>query len=317
MSLNHPYSPKNKGAWRCMRRTGITSTDISAIVGENKYKSSLEVYSDKVDGCKEKESSIAMQAGNTMEDLIFKTWIRKKERGYWQVNLKDDIWYRDEDIRIMSTPDYIIEYTDKPGSRQLVEIKFSTGRNYADWGASGSDDIATHIIIQCLIQMYTTGIRDCLVVAYLGGEDIREYPVKYSDDYVSYLLTSANNFWNNHILKMAPPEPNDDPNQRKIIQSLYPANDSEMEIDNDMAELMDRYLSIKEHADEHNSALEKCKNEIALHMKSNTRASCQSWSISYKNQSRKKYSVPQDVKDKYRIDDNIIRPLLINERKVK
>ena len=56
--------------WLAYRRTGIGGSDAAAVIGLNPYRSTIELYADKMGMMPEKEDNEAMRLGRDLEQYV-------------------------------------------------------------------------------------------------------------------------------------------------------------------------------------------------------------------------------------------------------
>src|SRR6187401_2028623 len=108
---------ENRDEWLHWRQEVLTASDVGAVAGIDKYKSSLRVYAEKMTDITPEESAI-MRRGRMFEHAAY---------GYLQEDHPDWEWsrpgafYADVDLKLGATPDALAR--TPTGSLVNVQIK--------------------------------------------------------------------------------------------------------------------------------------------------------------------------------------------------
>jgi len=217
------------------RNTGLGGTDISAVVGENQFKSSMDVYLEKRGLVDPTPENFRMKMGKMMEPVIAQEYMDRN---------KVDIYKPPFEIRdpkmpfFFGSPDgYVLPWkslkTAKDGAWEApemlsinkgLEIKRVGLQMQREFGQAGTDDLPSHIIIQ--VQWYAgiTLIPVWDVAALLGDDNYREFVVEKDDELIGNLRDVGEKFWKDNILAGVPPTPDGTARTREAIAKLYPEN---------------------------------------------------------------------------------------------
>jgi putative phage-type endonuclease len=184
--------------WLEQRQGGVGGSDVAALVGLDKYRSSWDVYRSKVDPPEQGAPSEAALWGTLMQDVIVREWSRR-----CQVGTTPGVLIRHPEYPFaLGTPDYL---TEEAPSR-LVEVK-AVG-SWA-WDRDWEEGAVVPPYYLCQVQWYLgiTGLRDAVVVALVGGNHLEAFEVKRDDNAIRSLLIAAQAFWQGHVIPRRPPEP--------------------------------------------------------------------------------------------------------------
>lgn len=292
--------PAQVAEWRAKRTKGIGSSDAAAVAGLDPYKSALDVYLDKV-GEREPTGRLptepAMRWGLLLEPAIAKAYtldtgieLRKAKHKSHPVH------------EFMGcTPDYL---GDEPNTRNefIVELKAASLHMAKAWGEPGSDFIPERTILQVHHQMAVYDLDRADVAVLIAGSDFRIYTVRRMESVVNDLIEMESEFWNEHVLKRIPPEP-DWTNARtpELIAKMYPPTAG---IEVSMSELLPRvqeYHKCKQLSSEAAKAADSIKAEIIYAMKDAATAHVEGWKVSRKQVTRKSYTVAETTYSDFRI----------------
>ena len=194
--------------WLALRRTGIGSSDMSAVLGMSKYRSELDVYMDKI-GETPLDSDDAGEAarwGNLLEDIVAREWAQRESvRHYGRENgltvrrvgtvAHVDRRYLlcDLDRMVSGCPDH---------DRCALEVKTRSAWKADEWkdGATPED-----VEAQVMQQLAVTGLDAIHVAGLVGGQRLESRLVTPDPDYIADLFAVADSFWNDHVVPRVVP----------------------------------------------------------------------------------------------------------------
>lgn len=203
-------------AQRALRRKHIGSSDMPAILGLDPYKTSYDVWLDKVGKLIDQEENEQMLAGSMFEDGIL-NWFASKHGAITRNQYRSSAEHY-----LGANVDAILNASGDP-----VEVKTSGlfGPLDPQWGDFGSDEVPPRVIVQCHCHMIVTARDVCHVPAFLGGRGFGVYVVRLQPSLSETIKREATRFWEQNVLKGVPPEgetPSIDvlPRVRRIPQSV-------------------------------------------------------------------------------------------------
>ncbi len=190
---------KDRQTWLALRRTGIGSSDMSAVLGMSSYRSELDVYMDKR-GETPLDSDDAGEAarwGNLLEDVVAREWA---ERHAVQVRRVGTIAHVDHRHMICDLDRYV--YACPHHARCALEVKTRSAWKADEWrdGAIPED-----VECQTQHQLAVTGLDAVHVAALVGGQRLESRTVLPDADYISDLFTVGDQFWKEHVVAGQPP----------------------------------------------------------------------------------------------------------------
>lgn len=178
--------------WLAWRASGITATDISAIMGVNPYKTALDIYNDKAGFGKEIFDSPSMQRGRDYETEALNKYSLDTNKIFAPLCVQDGIFrasldgYCDEGI--------------------LIEIKIPLEKNFE----SQVKNPPVHYLYQIQWQMMIVGIHVGTLVFYNPEDKCYEtVDIGRDPELQAAMIREANLFWDN-FQNGIPPECNVD-----------------------------------------------------------------------------------------------------------
>lgn len=203
-----------------MRRTGISGSEVAAVVGVHPYMTGLDVWRAKVLG-EQTPETLAMQIGSAFEDGILALYAKRKKLSTLQ---KCSTIRHKQHPLIIATPDALVP---TPTELFPVECKnTASGSAFEDWGEDGTADIAEWHRPQVTFEAAVTGAPWTDVAAVLarprGGWDFRVYRVPFDEEYFHALREMAEKFFRDYVATETPPPPDGSEAWSDFLKSRFP-----------------------------------------------------------------------------------------------
>lgn len=240
--------------WLLTRKTGIGSSDASAVLGLSPWSTALSVYLDKTGQAPPKEMSQAMRWGLALEPAIAEA-------------------YRQETGRLATAPakalarhpkrDWQIASIDREADDRIVELKTAGARQADEWGEPGTDEVPEYYLVQVQHQMAVTGHLLADIAVLIGGQDFRVYHLERSEPIIDRLTEIEAAFWD-RVQRRDPPPPDwTHPGTVPLIESLYrPKDGLAVNLGCQAVELVRQYQSWGQKAGEAKDAKDQCRAEL-------------------------------------------------------
>jgi putative phage-type endonuclease len=186
--------------WLALRRTGIGSSDMAAVLGMSKYRSELDVYMDKV-GDTPLDSDTAGEAamwGTILEDPVARVWADRHDVYVKRVGTIAHVDRRhllcDLDRLVVGCPDH---------KRCALEVKTRSAWKSDEWkdGAIPED-----VEAQVMQQLAVTGLDAIHVAGLVGGQRLESRVILPDPEYIADLFKIADQFWHENVLPRVAPD---------------------------------------------------------------------------------------------------------------
>jgi putative phage-type endonuclease len=198
-----------------LRRTGITATDVAAIVGLNPFRGPLDVYLDKVGRGPEDRDSEAMRWGRELEPVILRRYA--EDLGV-EIAVPGTLRHL-RHPELLGTPDGLVV-----GQRRGVEVKTAGLKAAAAWGEAEHGSVPPAYLVQCAMYMAICDADVWDLAVLIGGQDYRVYEIERDVELETWLVDSALRFWNHHVLTETPPPVDGRYSTSRYLAREYPTN---------------------------------------------------------------------------------------------
>jgi len=288
------------------RSNGIGSSEISALCGLNPFMTALDVWNSKVFGTK-KEPTLAMEAGNIFEKSIARFYTEVKDIQVSYIGDKTLVHTHPAFKFVRATPDF-----KREKEPWLLEIKNPGHRQSSRFGDDGSDIFPDHYRCQIHWQQALTYFENAELLAYFGGDDLRCYHVKRDRETEAALISVAERFWKDHVLKKVPPAHADAPDLERHVKARYPKSDGTMiEASDELVELIHRYASACASARDIAKDKELYEAEIKLLIGSSEGIQLPQWNkITYREEGRVNWKkIALELAHHYSVKDSFMKKM--------
>jgi len=182
-------SSEDRASWLRARKTGIGSSDASALVGANPWQSRLAVWLDKTsDVSDDTPPSRAMMLGNHLEEAVAQLFTHETGKAVTPVGM----------VRSKKWP-FMMASCDRVlvDERAVLECKTTAWHQAKEWE---NDEIPNHALIQTIHQLAVTGLPRAYVAVLIGGgDDFQIRTVERDDAAISGLVELCEDFWTNYV----------------------------------------------------------------------------------------------------------------------
>ncbi len=174
--------------WLKYRRQGIGGSDVSSILGINKWVSCIELWLDKTNQKhRSTETNEAMEWGTILEPVI---------RNHFSVVTGKPV---KEVKAILQHPKYHFMLadvdgitSDDNGNSAILEIKTASEYKRDEW----ADGTPAYYVSQCQHYLCVTGLSKAYVAVLIGGNTFRIFEVDSDTDIQRMLISVEESFWN-------------------------------------------------------------------------------------------------------------------------
>ena len=177
------------------RKSGIGGSDVAAVLGVSKWKTPYQLWLDKTsDTVEEKESDI-LHFGTVLEQVIADEYARRN-------NVK--VLRRNQMYRHADHPELIANIDRYVVGGKILECKTCNAYASSKFG-EGGDEVPDEYLLQVQHYMHVTGYHEADLAVLIGGNEYRQFSLKYDAELANYAADKCVAFWQNYVEKQTPP----------------------------------------------------------------------------------------------------------------
>lgn len=184
------------------RASGITATDIAAIVGVHPYRSAVNVWGDKRGTEPPFIGNDRTKWGNLLEPVLRTDY---EERKGVRVEVHGTMSHRERQW-MKATPDGLVYERADVFPNHGLEIKCHTVHLAYQYGAPGSDEVPEYELCQCTWNMAVTELPRWDLIAFIDGQPI-DYVIDQDKNLIDLLRLKAERFLRDYVQTGEPPPP--------------------------------------------------------------------------------------------------------------
>lgn len=260
--------------WLRWRKKGIGGSDVSAILGINKWVSAIQLWLDKTNQSNDPiEVNEAMQWGTILEPVIRNHFATVTGKNVTEVKA------------MLSHPDYPFMIadvdgvtTDDNGDPAILEIKTASEYKRDEW----SEGVPTYYQTQVQHYLCVTGVSKAYVAVLIGGNSFRIYEVDADAEIQQMLIAVEKNFWDK-VQNMIRPDMDGSDAAKDLLDRIYVGGiEEEINLPDEALEWVDAYIEAAAKEDNAKALKQEASNHIKEIMGDYDKAKCMGHSISWK-----------------------------------
>lgn len=272
--------------WLAARRVGIGGSDAGAILGLNPYKSSFDVYADKLGLSKPKADTEAMRQGRDLEDYVAS---RFEEKTGKRVRRENHIIHN-------SAYPFALANIDRAVIGEKAGLECKTTKTLA-LSRYKNGEYPTEYYCQCVHYMMVTGWEKWYLAVLVLGADFMVFEIERDEEEIQALAEAERRFWTEYVEKKEPPAPDGSVSTDGIIGAMYTDDDGAAvdlsPLDKELAALAD----VKKRIEEAEREKRRMEQEIKLYMRDGAEGFGSGFKITWRKQSRSSYDTSALIRD--------------------
>jgi len=233
------------------RDTGIGASEIAKVVGVSRFGGPWNLYATKLHLIGPEPPNEAMSWGVRLQKLVAEVFTETTGlKHVW----KDQLVRHPERSWQFASPDALV----CTSPMQILEVK--TAYSEAGFGRSLSAEVPLEYLLQIQWQMNTLRMLSGYLAALIfpaRHDKFRYYRLAYDPELGDFLVEQAERFWYDHVLLKVPPPLDASPEAKAWLERRYPqekealrdADDEELVLLRDYAEIRRRQEAVVEHRD--------------------------------------------------------------------
>lgn len=198
-------------------RKTIGGTGISAVLGLNQYTTPFDLWLQITGQAEPITENEPMRWGIVLEEPIAKEFERRNQPLHVQTAPK--LTHDKYDFLTGSPDRYIFKDNDIDSG---LEVKTAGLRSIEKWGEQGTDQIPEEYLLQCQWYMGLSKIPDWHLAALIGGQEYRQYKLKFDSELFGLCVDSACRFWKDFVEANKPPQISFSSSAKAYLKRIYP-----------------------------------------------------------------------------------------------
>lgn len=208
-NIEHNTLNMPKETWLKLRKKGIGGSDASSILNLNPYRSSVNVYMEKIDENIEIKTNMKMILGEKLEEFVAKEFCNQTGKKVRNLN---------GILRNHKYPYAIANlYKVVVSENAFLECVVTNSYLKKEW----NQEVPIHYQIQCYHYMAVTGASHCYVCVLIGNEEIKIYKLDRDQELIDYIMEKEEEFWKKYILGDDIPLPDGSEDYSKFLKNRY------------------------------------------------------------------------------------------------
>lgn len=258
--------------WLYYRKTGIGGSDAGAIAGVNPYRTAMQVYQDKISDEIEEYDNEAMRLGRDLEEYVAK---RFEEATGMNVRRTNYMYFDDENPFMIADMDRMVV-----GENAALEIKTASPYSEKQWA---EDKIPLSYQIQCFHYMKVCKLDAVYVAVLIYGREFKYYKLERDEEIIKNLVQIEKKFWENHVLKRVPPDPDGSKLADSVIAEYYKESTDEAIALEGFDEKLSRREEVIQLMDKLESEKKKIEQELKMYLGNAEVAKNNKYQVSWKS----------------------------------
>lgn len=268
-------STKNlsKEEWlRYRKKYGIGGSEAGAICGFNPYRSIMQIYYDKISDEIDETDNEAMCQGRDLEEYVARRFMEATGK---KVRRANTMFYDPENPFMLADVDRIIV-----GENAGLEIKTASPYTEAQWS---DGKVPLSYQMQCFHYMSVTGADAWYVAVLIYGREFKYYRIERDEEIIRHLVQIEKDFWENHVLKRIPPNPDGSEIADKVIAEQFKKSQDISIPLSGFNEKLQRREEVMELLDKLSTEKNQIEQELKLYMGEAERAENEKYLVSWKS----------------------------------
>lgn len=206
--------------WLKERKELLTASDVAAILGENPFKTNIDVYIDKTSDDICQSDMDHLKFGRDVEGAI--AGLYESRTGRPVADLGATVIQRHSDIRWLgATLDRMTKVGGNDATLQLKHVsKFD---NKDEW----VEDPPAVYQIQCQIEAACKGTELFSLAGMFPGYQLGYVDMPFSQSFIKTIYPVIDEFWNHNVKKKIPPELIEHSKNLESVKALYNSESGE------------------------------------------------------------------------------------------
>lgn len=276
MNVNILVETENlsKEEWLRWRKCGIGGSDVSCLLGINKWKSEIELWLDKTNQTNEPPAENEFCIWGSILEPVIRNYF-SEVTGKTVVECKAMLYHPEYPFMLADVDGITVDDDNNPA---ILEIKTASEFKRSDW----DEGVPPYYETQVQHYLCVTGVKKAYVAVLIGGNSFKIYEVDADEEIQSMLIAVEKNFWNK-VQNMIRPQMDGSDAAKDLLDKLYHGGVAETIVMPDEAiEYVDAYIEACAEEDNAKAKKQDASNHIKEILGDYDKATCMGHSISWK-----------------------------------
>lgn len=276
------------------RQSYIGGSDISVIMGENRWKTPYKLWAEKTGEITPPDLSNneAIEMGNRLEQFVAELFTDRTGK---QVR-KQSKTYRHKDYP------FLVAHIDRliTNSDELLECKTCSAYKLEEW----ENKIPKEYILQVIWYLGITGRKKGWIACLIGGQKFEYKSIDFDEELFNLMVEKAVKFWDMVQNKIPPAIVAEDD---ETLQAVYPTSNEEIIIMDEINDRVSYLQEIKMHIDEMTKERKEIETELKSIIKDNQGLKTPQYKVMWKTQTANRLDTDRlrgelpEIADKYTV----------------
>lgn len=265
--------------WLQNRREGIGGSDVSVILGVNKYRTPFEMWLDKTGQTPidTTETSEAIHFGNVFEEVVAQEFARRANKKVFKQN---KTFIDPEYPMLRANIDRDVAHEDG-----FLECKTANAFLAKEWEG---DEVPEAYLLQVQHYMNVLDRPYCYIAVLIGGQKFQYKRVERDQELIDTFTPTLVDWWNKHIIDGVPPDVDGSDAATSFLKDYLKDRGSEdvIKLNSDDFELLESRKNLKESEKAIKKELNNIDNHLKLELADVNTGWTQGYQVNYSSQSR-------------------------------
>ena len=260
--------------WLAWRRKGLGGSDISSILGINKWTSAIDLWLDKTNQSdKPVEVNEAMEWGTILEPVLRKHF--SDITGKKVVEVKAILQHPEYEFMLANVDGVT---TDDDGNPAILEIKTASEYKRDEW----LEGVPAYYQTQVQHYLFVTGVEKAYVSVLVGGNSFHVYEVDADKDVQRMLVAVEKDFWHKVQNNIRPEIDGSDASKKFLDEVFTGGVEEEIVLPEEATQWIDLFVEATTEEDNVKAKKQEATNHLKEFMGDHEKANCMGHTITWK-----------------------------------
>lgn len=266
------------------RKSYIGGTDVSGILGLSRYRTPLQVWSEKTGKIEPTDISDKLQVkcGIKIEPVVCELWEEETGKKLHKVN--NTLFHSEHSFFGANIDRRVV------GEKAGFEAKTASAYMEKDWDHG---EIPAEYLVQVYWYLYITGWEKWYIGCLIGNHRFETRVVERDEKIIANIEKKALKFWNEFVVPQVMPSVIKAEDGNTLYQ-LFPEADPEsvVELGDDAEKVLESIEAYEQDKFTIEKLIDEQKNTLKAMLKDKEIGRSKNWKVTWKNISKKEYVVP-------------------------